>query len=151
MSDSPASETPDLDERGICALVERFYDRVRADPLLGPVFTEKVHDWPAHKQTLTQFWCRTALRSGSYAGNPMLKHRALPVDTQHFERWLALWEQTAKQMLQPRAAAFMTDLAGRIGHGLMLGMGLRPRGRTLGIPLAGRWPGLKVDESDRQG
>ena len=36
----------------IARLVDVFYDRVRADPLIGPVFNEAVHDWPEHKRLL---------------------------------------------------------------------------------------------------
>ena len=40
-----------LDEAAIALLVDRFYDRVRRDPELGPVFNNAVHDWDVHKGT----------------------------------------------------------------------------------------------------
>ena len=52
-----------LDEAAIALLVDRFYDRVRRDPELGPVFNNAVHDWDAHKATLIDFWCSVALRA----------------------------------------------------------------------------------------
>ncbi len=133
------NDIPGLDAPLIALLVDRFYERVRRHPLLGPIFDARISDWPAHKRRLTAFWCGTALRTGDYRGNPMAMHRALPVDAGHFECWLSLWRDTVGQMLPEAAAAHMIELAERIGHGLMLGMGLRPRGRQLGIPLAGRW------------
>lgn len=133
------NEIPGLDEPAIAMLVDHFYDRVRADPELGPLFEARVHDWNAHKRRLCAFWASTALRHGSYRGNPMAMHRGLPLAPVHFERWLALWRETTHEWLPASAAAHMIDLAERIGHGLMLGMGLRPRGRELGVPLAGRW------------
>ena len=66
-----------LDETAIACLVDTFYERVREDALLGPVFNAAVHDWPAHKRTLTDFWCSVALRANRYRGNPMGVHRAL--------------------------------------------------------------------------
>jgi hemoglobin len=133
------NDIPGLDEAAIALLVDRFYDRIREHPVLGPVFESRVRDWTAHKHRLTAFWCSTALRTGSYRGNPMAMHRELPVDAGHFEHWLSLWRDTVGETLPEAAAGHMTELAERIGHGLMLGMGLRPRGRQLGIPLAGRW------------
>lgn len=137
---SPAmNDIPGLDAPAIATLVDRFYDRVRADAVLGPVFEARVHDWPAHKRRLVAFWSSTALRAGHYRGNPMALHRDLPLDASHFERWLSLWRDTLATVLPDAATAYLSDLADRIGHGLMLGAGLRPRGRDLGVPRAGRW------------
>ena len=133
------NDLPGLDPGSLTRLVDRFYDRVREDAELGPVFADRIHDWTAHKRRLVAFWCSTALREGGYRGNPMAVHRSLPVDSSHFERWLDLWRATVTDVLPAAAAAHMIGLADRIGHGLMLGMGLRRRGRELGLPLAGRW------------
>ena len=133
------NDIPGLDAAAIGLLVDRFYDRIREHPVLGPVFDARISDWPAHKRRLTAFWCSTALRSGTYRGNPMAMHKGLPVDAGHFQRWLSLWRDTAGEMLPATAADYMINLAERIGHGLMLGMGLRARGRQLGVPLAGHW------------
>lgn len=127
-----------LDSSTIIALVDRFYDRVREDPQLGPIFAVRVHDWPAHKNRMVTFWSSTTLRSGDYRGNPMAVHRALPLSTELFERWQWLWRDTASYMLSAPAARHMIDLAERIGHGLMQGVGLRPRNRDMGVPPAGR-------------
>ena len=78
-----------LDAERIALLVDRFYDKVRVDPQLGPVFNAAVHDWDEHKRTLTSFWCSVALRANSYRGNPMAVHRAQPaIRAEHFKRWL---------------------------------------------------------------
>ncbi len=119
-------------------LVEHFYARVRADALLGPVFAEAIDDWDAHLARLTDFWCSVALREGCFRGNPMARHASLPIGNAHFSRWLQLWRDTAGDLLPAPAAAHMITLADRIGHGLKLGLGLQPRGRDLGTPLAGR-------------
>jgi len=97
-----------------------------------------VHDWPAHKNRMVTFWSSTTLRSGDYHGNPMAIHRSLPLSAELFERWQWLWRDTASYMLSAPAAAHMIALAERIGHGLMLGIGLRPRNRVAGVPPAGR-------------
>ena len=139
MSDTSApSSTPRLalDETAIAFLVDRFYDKVRADAKLGAVFNPIVHDWPEHKRRLTSFWCSVALRAGSYRGNPMAMHRPLPIDRSHFDRWLALWRDTVPEVLDEAGTAAMIEYAERIGRGLRMGMGLEgPRGRDLGIPI----------------
>ena len=48
--------SPIVDEDSLRLLVADFYDRVRADPVLGPVFEGAVTDWPAHLDRLTAFW-----------------------------------------------------------------------------------------------
>jgi hemoglobin len=126
-----------FDEAHVAVLVDRFYDKVRADPMLGPVFNAIVDDWDEHKRLLTSFWATVALRTGSYRGNPMAKHRPLPIGRQHFERWLALWRETTVEVLDQQSSILMAGYAERIGRGLRMGMGLgdRPRAHELGISL----------------
>jgi hemoglobin len=126
-----------LDAAALARLVDRFYAKVRRDPGLGPVFNAAVHDWDEHQQRLVAFWASVALRAGSYRGNPMAVHRALAgVDAGHFGTWLALWRETAHELLEPAAAATLVGHAERIGASLRLGMGLGDgRARPLGLPL----------------
>ena len=125
-----------LDEGSLAGLVDRFYDKVRADPALGPVFNAAVHDWPAHKQLLTSFWSSVALGTRSYRGNPMAVHRAQPgISAAHFTRWLQLWRETTAEMFAPEAARTLQAYAERIGESLQYGLGLRPGARELGLPL----------------
>ncbi|MEY2149862.1 MULTISPECIES: group III truncated hemoglobin [Rhodanobacter] len=129
-----------LDESRIANLVDRFYDKVQADPSIGPIFNAAVHDWPEHKRLLTSFWCSVALRAASYRGNPMSVHRAQPsIRTEHFVRWLELWRETTLEVLDENDAAQMLDYAERIGRSLRMGMGLPDRldARPLGIPVVG--------------
>jgi hemoglobin len=125
-----------LDAAGIAVLVDRFYERVRADALLGAVFNPVVADWDEHKRLLTSFWCSAVLRAGTYRGNPMLKHQGHAIGVAHFERWLGLWRETAHEVLDADAAAVMLEYATRIGDGLRLGLGLpRAQARGLDIPI----------------
>jgi hemoglobin len=105
-------------------LVDRFYDRVQLDPVLGPVFNPAVHDWVEHKRTLVSFWSSVALRSGTYRGNPMAAHRPHPIEAAHFDHWLGLWRDTAGEVLSPRHAALFGDYAARIARSLRYGLGL---------------------------
>jgi hemoglobin len=108
----------------LAALVDRFYDRIQVHPELGPVFNAAVHDWPEHKRLLTSFWSSVILRAGTYRGNPMQAHRPHPITTQHFVQWLALWRETANEVLAPAQAELVQAYAERIGRSLRYGLGL---------------------------
>ena len=139
----PNTFPANLDESQLAILVDRFYDTVRADPLLGPVFNPRIDDWDAHKVLMTSFWATVALRSGHYRGNPLAKHRPLSIGVEHFQRWLILWRETASEVLDAESAALMTGYAERIGYGMRVGMGLSGhlRGRESGIPIRARQSG----------
>lgn len=111
-----------IDEAMIDRLVDGFYDRVRADPLIGPVFNERVRDWGPHLQQMKLFWSSVALMSGAYHGRPMPKHLPLPVDARHFDRWLELFEATARDLCPPSAADHFIERARRIAESLELGV-----------------------------
>ncbi|MES2835011.1 MAG: group III truncated hemoglobin [Pseudomonadota bacterium] len=111
-----------IDEAMIEALVDAFYDKVRADPLLGPIFAARIRDWAPHLEQMRLFWSSVALMSGAYHGRPMPKHLPLPIDASHFDRWLALFEQTARAVCPPAAADHFIERARRIALSLELGV-----------------------------
>ncbi|MDP3657090.1 MAG: group III truncated hemoglobin [Brevundimonas sp.] len=111
-----------IDEPMIARLVDAFYDRVRVDPLIGPVFNDRISDWGPHLARMRLFWSSVALMSGVYHGRPMPKHLPLPVDARHFDRWLALFEATAAEVCPPAAAAHFIERARRIAESLELGI-----------------------------
>ncbi|MEJ8574981.1 group III truncated hemoglobin [Microbaculum marinum] len=115
-------ERTGIDETLIGRLVDAFYAKVRTDPLLGPVFERRVTDWPRHLEQMRAFWSSVALTSGRYHGDPMQKHRSLPVDARHFDRWLALFEETARELCTPAAAEHFIERARRIAESLELGI-----------------------------
>lgn len=132
------ADSPPLTECDIACLVDCFYDKVRRDPMLAPVFNPVVHDWDAHKRLLTAFWCSVALRAGSYRGNPMAMHRSLPIQAQHFEHWLGLWQDTAQSLLPAPQAALMAGYAQSIGRSLRHGLGLDDRLHSPPLSMVGR-------------
>jgi hemoglobin len=131
------AERTGITEAMIERLVRGFYDKVRADPMLAPVFDARIRDWEPHLQQMCAFWSSVALMTGRYHGTPMVKHTPLPVDAVHFDRWLALFEQTAGELCPPQAATHFVERARRIaaslelgiagGQGVMLGVGERFR------------------------
>jgi hemoglobin len=114
-----------IDEHMIERLVRAFYARVRTDPLLAPVFESRIHDWEPHLRRMCAFWSSVALMSGRYHGSPMARHLPLPVDAAHFDRWLALFEETAREVCPGAAAAHFIERARRIAESIELGIANR--------------------------
>ena len=82
-------------EKDIELLVHAFYDKVRNDDLLFPVFDEIIKDnWAAHLQKMVSFWCTLLLYTRTYEGDPLTKHVPLPLTFLHFVRWLRLFDET---------------------------------------------------------
>lgn len=115
----------DLDDRLIRDVVCGFYDAVRADPLLGPIFDAAIPGsaWPVHLERMTAFWTSVALGAGNYDGRPVPKHVGLPgLGDDHFARWLALFKATTDRSASPESAAILQEYAVRIAHSLRLAL-----------------------------
>lgn len=83
----------------IKSLVDTFYERVRQDDLLGPIFNERIGDhWPRHLDTMYRFWQTVLLGEHTYMGSPFPKHMTLPIEGVHFEKWLALFTETVDSL-----------------------------------------------------
>ncbi len=104
---------PDINGRPeIEILVDRFYEKVRADDLIGPIFTDVAKvDWNVHLPKLYAFWQTVLFGNGGFQGNPLRAHfdlvRKTEMDWPRFERWLALFNETVDEL-------FTGDRAGHI-------------------------------------
>lgn len=79
-------------------LVNSFYDKVRTDELLGPVFNSVIRDrWPEHLKKMYTFWQTVLLKEHTYFGSPFPPHARLPVQKAHFDRWLELFNGTVDE------------------------------------------------------
>ena len=115
-------ERTGIDEAMIETLVHRFYARIREDALLGPIFEARIADWGPHLERMCAFWSSVALMTGRYHGQPMRIHMPLPIDAEHFDRWLALFEATARETCPPAAADHFMERARRVAESLELGI-----------------------------
>ena len=91
-------------EAAIEACVRTFYAKGRNDDLLGPVFNSAVADWERHFKRIQDFWSRMLLGTSRYSGHPYPAHVHLPVEPEHFLRWVGLFEETARETLDPALA-----------------------------------------------
>jgi hemoglobin len=125
-----------LDEEMIRAVVHRFYDAVRDDDLLSPVFNGAIppQGWPPHLAKMCDFWSSLLLRTGRYDGRPLPPHLALPgLGEAHFRRWLTLFRDTVRSTCPPEVAALFMDRALRIAHSFRLAIAFRRGEDTLAI------------------
>jgi hemoglobin len=124
--------TPDLcTEEEIQHLVHSFYERVRSDPVLGPVFDAHIRDWGPHLAKMVDFWSSALRGTARFRGAPMPKHAVLPgLNAQLFERWLALFAQTTASLDNPAMAERANDLAARIADSLWYGYQLSAASRA---------------------
>jgi hemoglobin len=89
--------------------VNRFYDKVKVDNLLGPLFAHV--DWPHHLPIMYSFWSSMLLGEQSYRGNPFQKHMGLAITAAHFDRWLLLFYQTVDEHFTGDKAIEVKDRA----------------------------------------
>jgi hemoglobin len=115
-------EKTGIDEAMIETIVRAFYARVQQDALLAPIFDSRITDWELHLKNMFAFWSSMTLHSGRYHGQPMAKHMRLHVDATHFDRWLALFEETARELCPPGAAERFIERARRVAESLELGV-----------------------------
>lgn len=75
--------------------VDAFYDKVKRDPQIGPVFFAAIgNNWQPHLNRLYAFWDSVLFSSPGFRGNPFAKHIGLPITQVHFDKWLLLFSQT---------------------------------------------------------
>ncbi|MGV3554012.1 MAG: group III truncated hemoglobin [Croceibacterium sp.] len=129
-----AAEAIGVDSGYIDHLVETFYGRIRGDELLGPIFAERISDWPAHLARMKAFWRSVLHNSGEFSGNPMLKHLAIPgLELRHFAHWLDLFYATLREAeAHPQATALVGGRARMIADSLLTAIAMRRDGLAAG-------------------
>ena len=80
-------------------LINTFYNKVRKDDTIGFIFNDIIgDDWSRHLPIMYQFWTTVLLGKAGYTGNPVRKHievdSKIELKSDHYERWLTLWEET---------------------------------------------------------
>ena len=114
-----------IDDDYISTLVDTFYTRIRAHPLIGPIFNDVIGDnWGPHLARMKDFWASVAMNAGRYAGKPVPKHQKLStVEPWHFDIWLALFRQTLEETApSAEVVDYFMVRAERIAESLKLAM-----------------------------
>ena len=103
---------------GLSNLLRHFYADVRQHHLIGPVFNQRIEDWPAHLAKIAGFWARITGGPSMYSGQIPAKHVSLGLDPRHFDAWLELWDFNCRCRLEPQEAREMSRLAHEMGQRL---------------------------------
>lgn len=117
-------DTSKVTEEEISELVDCFYAKVRLDSEIGPIFNTIVQDWPEHLAKLKDFWSTVMLTTRRYKGDPMMTHLQipLPLEPNHFRRWLALFAETAHEVMAPAHAEAIIAKSERIAQNFQAGI-----------------------------
>lgn len=94
-------------------LVSVFYDKLLQDVLLSPFFATL--DFASHLPKMEQFWRFALLSESGYTTNVTEKHMKMPLEKAHFDRWLALFNQTIDGLFEGEVAAQAKQRAAVIG------------------------------------
>lgn len=93
----------------IVKLVDTFYERVRRNKTIGPIFNDVAKvNWEAHMPRMYDFWSGMLLGDNSYTGNPMTPHIQLskrtPMTDTEFSEWLSLFTDTVDDLFEGEIA-----------------------------------------------
>lgn len=128
MPDSPPSVAL-FDRLGgrpkLLELLNYFYADVRQHKEIAPIFDAQITNWPAHIETIADFWSGVTGGPSNYSGAMPMKHVPLGLEENHFQAWLDLWSRHCRARLAPQEASELIDVAATIGRRLRQIVGLR--------------------------
>lgn len=98
-------------------MVNSFYDRIRKDELLAPIFEKIIQDnWPIHLEKMNRFWESLLLGKNTYTGSPFAPHARMPLNEEHFNRWLTLFNSTVDDLFHGDNAEEAKNRASKIAY-----------------------------------
>mgnify|MGYP001216133277 FL=1 len=131
---TPAHD-PAAMEAAVERLVRHFYVKGDADDLIGPIF-RAIPALDDHLQVIIDFWSRQLIGTDRYTGRPFPPHWKLELTPEHFDRWIALFSETAREELPADLADKAIEKAGHMSTAFQAAMfPLRgPDGRPMRLP-----------------
>lgn len=92
-------EKLELQSRGnVELLVTTFYDRVLKDDLIAPFF--KHLNFEAHLPKMIHFWTFVLLDEPGYTSDVTKAHMHMRLKKEHFDRWIALFNETVDDLFE---------------------------------------------------
>ena len=90
-------------------LVDRFYEKIKDDKLVGFIFTDVMKvNFEKHLPVMYGFWNNALFYTGGYNGNAMQRHiniaKIVPFKKKYFTRWLLLFDQTVNEYFEGEKA-----------------------------------------------
>ena len=120
-----------LTEPLLRTIIAKFYESVRRDGVLGPIFDEAIGDsWNAHIEKICSFWLTaTRLGAGYKGGDFIPAHMSLlTITPELLPRWLSLFRATAREECSPQAADTLIDIAERMADMIKHALARRDKG-----------------------
>lgn len=108
---------PDIENRAdIVKLVNTFYEKLLEDKELGPIFTQVAQiNLTKHLPIIYDFWESVLFQVGKYKNNTLEVHLDLHHEHRlksiHFDRWLALFNETVDAYFEGPKAKSAKDRA----------------------------------------
>lgn len=132
----------DINDRADCErLVRAFYGRALTDPVIGFIFTDVARlDVEAHVPRIASFWETVLLGARTYAGGAFRPHAELNQRVRlragHFQRWLALWEETVDELFEGERAELAKAHARRVAQAFNARLRELERGAPTSVTVA---------------
>ena len=124
----------DITDRGdIDRLIDRFYERMMVDDVIGYIFTHYAKiDLGRHLPIISDFWETILFGSPVYKRGPkaMQVHvdlaKQVPLRNQHFTRWLYLFHQTVDELYEGACADMAKERSSSIAETMQERIGPLP-------------------------
>lgn len=127
----------DIENRDdVIRLVNTFYDKVKPDESIGHFFNKVVQvDWEKHLPVMYNFWENIIFHTGSYTGNPMNAHMLIhgksPIQKEHFNRWIQLFNETVDELFEGTKAEQTKQRALSIATVMQINIAQLPRQESI--------------------
>lgn len=101
-------------------LLDKFYDRVKKDDLIGPIFNDVAQvNWDEHVKKIYNFWDTLLFGAENYKGRPFPPHIPLGLKVEHFKRWLELFFMTVDELYEGQKAEEIKIRAFNMGRNFL--------------------------------
>lgn len=82
-------------------MVDTFYDKVNKDEMLSAIFNDfSGVNWEKHLPIMYNFWNTLIFGGRDYKGSPFDKHVPLPVNKDHFDKWIELFNENLDEQFE---------------------------------------------------
>lgn len=89
----------------VVLLLNGFYQRVKTDPILYPIFNLIIRDrYEEHMRQMYRFWQTVLLEAKTHHGVPFFASASLLIEPKHFAQWLKLWHANIDDLFKGEKA-----------------------------------------------